>query len=88
MLLVNPRWVNVIVYRYPSKTNPVIVNVYGFATKKEAQASQRAARRSFKELPVPQSMDLNGESRLIANRVRPVLVDGVDFGADLPVEVS
>ena len=70
------RWVHVVVFEYPSPTRPVVVNVYGFHTKKEAETSQRRSKRE--EVP--------GGLKVIANRVRPVLVDGIDYGFDVPRE--
>lgn len=74
------RWVHVVVFENEnfSPTRPVVVNVYGYETKKEAQKHQRRAKRE-------------GERRgitVIANRVRPVLVEGIDYGIDVPEEAS
>jgi len=65
------RWVNVVAFRYDLETEPIIVHVYRFDTKSEAQASQRKAKNQTEREGVV--------GRVIANWVRPALtIDKVD----------
>lgn len=63
------KWVCVVVFKYPSKTNPVVVNVYGYPTKKEAVAHQYRAKKTAREA------GFYDEDRVIAIRVRPIIDD-------------
>jgi len=64
-------WVNVVAFRYDLETQPIIVHVYRFDTKSEAQASQRKAKNQTQREGVG--------GRVIANWVRPALTtDQVD----------
>lgn len=59
-------YVVVVVYRYPSKTNPIIVNVYGHPTEAKARSQQLRIRREAKKERID-------PERIIAVRVRPIL---------------
>jgi len=64
-------WVNVVAFRHDLETQPIIVNVYWFETKSEAQASHRKAKNQTEREGVG--------GRVIANWVRPALtIDKVD----------
>jgi hypothetical protein len=60
-------WVVVVVFRYDSPTEPIVVNVYGYQRKSEAMSRQRAIKKLAKDDGVT--------DRLIACRVRPVYTD-------------
>ena len=65
------RWVNVVAFRYDLEAQPIIVHVYRFDTKREAQDSQRKAKNQTEREGV--------RGRVIANRVRLALtIDNVD----------
>jgi hypothetical protein len=61
-------YVNVVVFEYPSKTRPIVVNVYWFSTKAKAQSSQRRAKRDTPRFEA-------GGGKVIANRVRPAYAE-------------
>jgi hypothetical protein len=58
-------WALVVVYEYPSKTRPIIVNVYEYPERKDALTEQRRVKEEVKTAH-------NGQGRLIACRVRPI----------------
>lgn len=62
------RWVNITGWRSQDGKR-LILNAYGFETKAEAVREQR---RNAK--------DADSEPRLELNRVRPVLVEHIDYG--------
>jgi hypothetical protein len=65
------RWVNVVAFRHDVGTRPIIVNIYWFGTKSDAQASHRKAKDQTEREGVV--------GRVITNWVRPVLtIDKVD----------
>jgi len=70
------RWVLVVVSRYPSPTNPVVVNVFGYPTKALAQAHERRTKKHARE------NDLD----VIAIRVRPIIDD--EFLAEKKAKAS
>jgi hypothetical protein len=63
-------WVVVVVFRYDSPTEPIVVNVFGYESQREATARQRRIKALAKRQGVT--------DRLVACRVRPVYVEGVD----------
>ena len=65
------RWVNVVAFRHDMENRPIIVNLYWFDTKSEAQASHRKAKDQTEREGVV--------GRVISNWVRPALtIDKVD----------
>jgi hypothetical protein len=65
------RWVNVVAFRHDLGTRPIIVNVYWFDTRDEAQASHRKAKDQTEREGVV--------GRVISNLVHPALtIDKVD----------
>lgn len=57
-------WAHVLVFRHPGPARLLILNLYGFATKEEAQAS---VRRSWAQRP--------RDTEIIVSRVRSLRVE-------------
>ena len=65
------RWMNVVAFRHALGTRPIIVNIYWFDTRSEAQASHRKAKDQTEREGVV--------GRVVTNWVRPALtIDKVD----------
>lgn len=62
------RWVNVVAFRHDLGARPIIVNIYWFDTRSEAQASHRKAKDQTEREGVV--------GRVITNWVRPALTIG------------
>lgn len=59
------KWALVVVAEWPSRTRPIVVNVYGYPTKKEAESHQRKTKKAAKDF----------QGKVIAVRVRPIIDD-------------